>query len=124
MRGAILRRPAPAARYNILSRGPEHIMGAIELWCETCGWVRPDPTTAEVHVNAHDGFRLLTVPCPACGQLLSAGGGQELDLALAGGACVRELRKVLSPLTTDDLLDLHELLADDDWCARLAAGDP
>ena len=100
-------------------------MGAIELWCGTCRrWVRPDTGAAEVHVNAHDGFRLLTVPCPVCGELLAAGGGALVDGALACGARRRELRRPLPPLTPDDLLDLHELLADDAWCARLLSGRP
>lgn len=103
--------------------GAVGVMGELRLVCAGCGPVVVTTCAAEVHHNRADGFRLLVAPCPRCTELLATAEPLVLDRAVAAGARTRELRRPAPELTSDDALELRRLLADDDWCARLAAGD-
>lgn len=92
------------------------------LGCPACGPVQLAHETVEVHVNSNDGFVLVVAPCPGCGDLLAARDAELAARLLELGATHRELRRPLPALCRDDLLALHELLGDEDWCARLATG--
>lgn len=94
-------------------------VAAVKLDCGACGPVEVEASSVDVHINASDGFRLLTVACPACQELLASCGAHRIAVALAGGARRWELTSPRPALTTDDLLDLHLLLDDDEWCRRL-----
>lgn len=95
----------------------------LDLDCPSCGPVAVAVGLVELHVNRRDGFHLLTFVCPSCADLVARREGVSVEALAALGVAVRELRSLLPPLGADDLLDLHLLLQDDGWCARLAAGE-
>ncbi len=91
--------------------------------CPDCGQVEVAVDAFELHVNRWDGFRMYAFPCPSCGQLAAGGDPGTLDRLLQAQVRVRELRSPCPSFVLDDLLELHQFLADDEWCARLVGGD-
>lgn len=92
-------------------------------WCPDCGGVDVAIDAFELHVNRREDFRIYAFSCPSCGQLTAGGDPVLLDRLLQAQVCVRELRSPYPSFVCDDLLELHQLLADEGWCARLAQGE-
>lgn len=116
-------------------------MTRIRASCPECGEVdlRPDEVTLHV-VRGGDGalsigssYRFL---CPACDELVTKPADERIATLLrSGGVATEETAGTGAdrrprhpedppggpPLGYDDLLDLHLLLAGDDWFARLLA---
>ncbi len=87
---------------------------ATRLHCGDCGEVCVDLDTVEVHTNPQEDFAVFAFPCPGCRELVVSGCRRTIEALLRAGARRRELRSTSGPpLTYDDLLDLHEWLAQD-----------
>lgn len=112
-------------------------MTKIRASCPECGEVdlRPDDVllrvvrTADGAVDDDSVYRFL---CPSCTDVISKpADGRIVELLRGGGVSVDDDADRFEPhpeappagptLTTDDLLDLHLLLARDDWFDRLEA---
>lgn len=104
----------------------------IEVQCRTCGRVRIAPSAIDLVIDDRDaadasyGFT-----CPGCDRHERRPANRTVIrmLELGGVAGHPPLRhpeqldagaRDLPPFTLDDLLDLHELLADPDWHLALA----
>ena len=82
-------------------------VSVVAVTCDRCGDVRVSARRAVVYPESGE-FR---VDCPNCRGRIVRQLPEELVTALmAGGA---EARKILPPLTIDDLLDFHDRIDDE-----------
>ena len=107
-------------------------MTKIRVTCESCGvaaLLRPDQILLLADPDKASGTYLFLCPTGGCVTAKSAGSEELQVLLVAGVADAGEesrpsrpsARTVGStPLTPDDLLDFHLLLAEDDWFSQLA----
>ena len=63
-----------------------------------------------LHVNRHDGFRLLQATCPFCGDVLATRDDAVLAAALRSGVRRRQLLPAAEPLHASDVLELRDAL--------------
>lgn len=106
-------------------------MTTIKATCPTCGEVSLTPGDITLRVDeVDDSSSFYGFTCPRCTcdvrkpadrrivRLLQSGGVPALPIASARPSPAVPKAPAL---THDDLLDFHELLAGDDWFARLQA---
>jgi predicted RNA-binding Zn-ribbon protein involved in translation (DUF1610 family) len=104
-------------------------MATIKATCPGCGDVRLRARDLRVRVCAETDAGSYSFACPRCGEPVTRDATPRI-LSLLVSAGVRtevwhqpaELREPRTgpPITADDLLDFHLLLAGDDWFDRLA----
>ena len=108
-------------------------MTNIRVTCQSCGAVallRPAHILLLADDDEASGTYLFLCPMCGCVTARSAGSDERLVLLRAGVADAREESRPdrpgpartadSPPLTPDDLLDFHLLLAEDDWFSQLA----
>lgn len=110
-------------------------MTTIKATCPACGEVALTPEEIELMVHsAGQNGASYAFTCPTClGLVRKPADDRIVRLLVSGGVQVIEAESADIPaevlehpvaapaLTYDDLLDLHELLASDDWYERLLA---
>ncbi len=104
-------------------------MTTIKATCPTCGEVGLTPDEVELWVDRADkagSFYAFT--CPSCLQVVrKPADARVIRLLSGGGVAARDIapaprpRFDTPPLTRDDLLDFHQLLARDGWFDEVVA---
>ena len=104
-------------------------MATIRATCGDCGDVELSAAQVEVGVCADDATGTYLFRCPWCrGIAVKRAGSHVVDLLVAAGVALATWRLPAElserpggePITHDDLLDFHDLLATDDWFEQLA----
>ncbi|MFV0526716.1 MAG: hypothetical protein ACK5RL_19710 [Acidimicrobiales bacterium] len=97
-------------------------MATIRASCSDCGDVELTTGDVQVRICDHDNAGTYSFRCPHCEMtVVKPAEPRTIDLLIASGVAYQtwslpaELneRKVGEPITHDDLLDFHDLLADD-----------
>ena len=103
-------------------------MTTIRATCPTCGEVGLTPEQIDLRVDpAGTDAAFYAFNCPTCRAVVrKPADDRVIRLLASGGVEVRQLihpsrRRPGPPLTHDDLLDFHALLATDTWFSRLEA---
>jgi len=105
-------------------------MTTVRAQCPVCGDVQLGINDLTVRVHDDDTAGDYRFRCPECAQMVTRPASSRIvDLLMSAGAAEErwswpaELAERPSgpPLTPDDLLDLHVLLADDAWFDQLVA---
>ena len=102
-------------------------MATIRASCNDCGDVELTTADVQVRVCSDDEHGTYLFRCPSCRMtVVKDAEPRTVDLLVASGvACttwelpaeLHEARPAGPPLTHDDLIDVHERLADDTWLA-------
>lgn len=106
-------------------------MATIRASCSDCGDV--ELTTVDVHVRicTHDNSGTYRFLCPICHMAtVKSAEARTIDLLVASGVAFTTWdlpsemfeRSGGKPITHDDLLDFHELMAREDWLEQLTEG--
>lgn len=103
-------------------------MSLLRTTCPTCGQPQTlDPSAVVLH-DATDGTARYVFTCSSCDVMASrAVASRSRDVMVAAGVTVTLAHRAPAaarrgrPLTLDDLLDLHELLATPTWFEQLLA---
>lgn len=99
-------------------------MATIRANCNTCGDVEVSSRAVNVRVCRNDSSGSYSFCCPKCEGIVVAGAEPRIvELLVTSGVKLitwdlpAELSEVHhgDPISHDDLLDFHELLADDGW---------
>lgn len=99
-------------------------MATIRANCNTCGDVEVSSLAVNVRVCRNDSSGSYSFCCPKCEGIVVAGAEPRIvELLVTSGVKLitwdlpAELSEVHhgDPISHDDLLDFHELLADDGW---------
>lgn len=109
-------------------------MTTIKATCPHCGEITLTPADIDLRVDPSDpGDATYGFLCPDCAvPVRKPADDRIVRLLVSGGvearapepASTAEARHGPPPLTHDDLLDFHRLLASDDWFDRLLASAP
>jgi len=106
------------------------VVTTIRASCPSCGDVDLTVEDVSVHVCADDRRGSYSFRCPECHMAVSKPAEPNVvDILVSSGVrmAVWQLpaelfeTKVGAPISHDDLLDFHHLLADDGWFDSLAA---
>lgn len=102
-------------------------MARIRASCPTCGDVELTVPQVEVRICSTTEEGEYVFDCPSCGQTVSKQAeSRTLDLLAASGVQVvtwsmpveRVMEPTARPISHDDVLDFHVLLADDDEVSK------
>ncbi len=107
-------------------------MTSIRATCPRCGEVEMSADSIALSVRDDTGEGTYRFVCPSCSSTVEKRADRKVVmLLLSAGVQVageeERMEDVLSarpdgpPLTSDDLIDFHFMLADDDWFGKLLA---
>jgi hypothetical protein len=105
-------------------------MTTIRATCPQCGEVEMDARSILLSVEQESGEGTYTFDCPSCELPVEKPADRKIVLLLmSAGVEVMEAQEVASPevrpagppLTSDDLIDFHFLLQQNDWFDQLVA---
>lgn len=101
-------------------------MTTIKANCPTCGEVSLSPDDVALHADPDvdlDVEPFYAFDCPACSLTVRKAADEHVVRLLrsAGVAWATRALPAGPPLTLDDVIDFHALLASDDWFDKLLA---
>jgi hypothetical protein len=108
------------------------IVTKIKAECPRCGNVRLGPDDVTVRVCMDDGAGAYRFRCPTCSTAALHEASPAICALLRHAGCTEESWSLPAELgerpngprlTTDDLLDFHLLLREDDWASALISGE-